>query len=460
MDITTNPHDEDIPSPASIPSLKIDPVATDNAVDSGVTRRGQAPQHWRRILTAAMMVTALVGGGVGFGVSQMISSPMAPPFLTHASTTFPSSVNPGSGFGGLGNGSVNPGGSLGSGGGSQAPTSNGTSGPSNAASIAQGVDPGLVDINTNLSYQSAQAAGTGMVLTSGGEVLTNNHVIQGATSINVTDIGNGKTYQADVVGYDPTQDVAVLQLIGASGLSTAKLGDSSSVNNGAAVVGIGNGGGVGGTPSYAGGTITGLNQSITASDSGSGNSENLTGMLATNAGIEPGDSGGPLVNASGQVIGMDTAGSSSNGGFGVNFGGVATASQAFAIPINTAIGIAKEIEMGTTASIIHLGATAFLGVQVQSANASSGTGLGNGSGGTSTPGVVITGVVNGEPAANAGLVAGDTITSVNGTPVTNPTSLGQIMLSLRPSTNVPITYLTTGGTPETASVTLAAGPPQ
>ena len=182
--------------------------------------------------------------------------------------------------------------------------------------IANKVDPGLVDIVSTLGDQNAEAAGTGMVVTSSGEVLTNNHVIDGATSIKATDIGNGRTYTAKVVGYDKSDDVAVIQLQGASGLTTVSFGDSSQVAVGQSVVGLGNAGGKGGTPSVATGTVTALNQSITAGDEGSGSSENLTGMIETNANIQPGDSGGPLVNSAGQVIGIDTAASSSSGSSG------------------------------------------------------------------------------------------------------------------------------------------------
>src|SRR6478609_11427610 len=183
--------------------------------------------------------------------------------------------------------------------------------PLSASQIAQRVDPALVDIVSTLGNQGASAAGTGIVLTSNGEVLTNNHVIRGATSIKVTDVGNGRTYTAKVVGYDASKDVAVIQLQNASGLTIANLGDSSSVQNGDAVTALGNAGGKGGTPSVATGAVTALNQGITASDEGSGaNSEQLTGLIETNADIQPGDSGGALVNSYGQVIGMNTAASS------------------------------------------------------------------------------------------------------------------------------------------------------
>ena len=124
------------------------------------------------------------------------------------------------------------------------------------AQVEAKVDPGLVDVVTTLDYGEGEAAGTGIVLTSSGEILTNNHVVEGATSIEVTDIGNGKTYTATVVGYDVTSDVAVIKLQGASGLQTASLGDSSTVAVGESVVAIGNAGGAGGTPSAAPGTVT------------------------------------------------------------------------------------------------------------------------------------------------------------------------------------------------------------
>ena len=96
--------------------------------------------------------------------------------------------------------------------------------------IAAQTNPGLVDIYTTLGFQQARAAGTGMVVSSSGEVLTNNHVINGATSIRARDVGNGRTYQAKVVGYDHSHDIAVLQLQGASGLKTVTLGDSASAS--------------------------------------------------------------------------------------------------------------------------------------------------------------------------------------------------------------------------------------
>ena len=176
--------------------------------------------------------------------------------------------------------------------------------------IAAQVDPGLVDIVTTLGYQRAQAAGTGMVLSPSGEVLTNNHVIEGATSIKAVDVGNGRTYRATVAGYDRSHDVAVLKLHGASGLQTVATGNSAQVSPGEKVVAIGNAGGKGGTPSVVSGRIVALGATVTATDAAAGTSERLTGVIGHNAPIQPGDSGGPLVNLAAKVIGMNTAASS------------------------------------------------------------------------------------------------------------------------------------------------------
>jgi S1-C subfamily serine protease len=247
--------------------------------------------------------------------------------------------------------------------------------------IAAKVDPGLVDVVTTVGYQGGKAAGTGMVLTSTGEVLTNNHVIDGATSIKATDVGNGRTYTAKVVGYDKTHDVAVLQLQNASGLQTVTL-SSAAPQSGQKVVALGNALGKGGTPSVVSGRINGLGQSITASDQGAGDSEQLTGMIGHNAPIQPGDSGGALVNTEGEVIGMNTAASdSSSSGSPSQSSQTQAATQAFAIPITRASSIAGQIEAGTASSTVHIGATAFLGVETSPSGAGSFGGNFPGSGG-------------------------------------------------------------------------------
>jgi S1-C subfamily serine protease len=326
-------------------------------------------------------------------------------------------------------------------------------GPADAAKIAGGVNPKLVDIETTLSYANEEAFGTGMLLTSSGEVLTNNHVIEDASSINVTDVGNGRTYKAKVVGYDPTADLAVLQLEDASGLATVSLGSSSSVRKGEPVVGIGNAGGTGGTPSFAGGRVIALGQSITANDAADGTSEQLTGLMETNANIQPGDSGGPLVNASGKVIGIDTAASA-----GFSFGQAeSAATQAFSIPIDTALKVAGEITTGRSSPLVHIGPTGFLGVQFASQN---GGRRGFGQPPPSSSGAEIESVVSGSPASRAGLVAGDTIVSFAGRSVTSANTLMTTIASEKPGVTVSLGYNDFLGSEHTVTVQLASGPPQ
>jgi len=332
--------------------------------------------------------------------------------------------------------------------------------------IAARVDPGLVDVVSTDGDEQATSAGTGIVLTSNGEVLTNNHVVEGATAIKVTDIGNGKTYTAQVVGYDATQDVAVIQLENASGLTIASLGNSSSVQTGDSVVALGNAGGKGGTPSVAKGTVTALNQSITASDELSGASEQLTGLIEDNADIQPGDSGGSLVNSYGQVIGMDTAAStgySLQSPSGQGSTGSTSAEQAYAIPIDEALSIAKQIEAGTTSADVHIGATAFLGVEIGSASGGSGSGGygstgGFGGGQSSTSGVTIAGTLAGSPAANAGLAEGDEITALGGQSVSAAENISQALVKYHPGDSISVTWVDQTGQSHTSTLTLASGP--
>lgn len=318
------------------------------------------------------------------------------------------------------------------------------------AQVEAKVDPALVDVVSTIDYGQGEAAGTGIVLTSSGEILTNNHVVEGATSITVTDVGNGKTYRATVLGYDATADVAVLKLQGASGLTTASLGNSSAIAVGQSVVAIGNAGGAGGTPSAAAGTVTALGQSISAYDEMTNSAEQLANLVKTDAAIQAGDSGGPLVNMAGQVVGMDTAGASN---FQFQYGESQSTSgtSGYAIPINKAISITKQIEAGKSSASVHIGASAFLGVQVASTAASY-------SFGTTTSGATIVGVVSGSPAAAAGLSYGDTVTSVGGHAVTSSSSLRTIMDRFHPGQKVSVSWVDQYGGSHTADIELATGP--
>lgn len=402
----------------------------------------------RLALTTVGACAILVGAGaVGYAISDhsVSGSPAAATAPAQPSTgtggsggstggsggsTNPFGGGTGSGSNGFGYGSGGYGGFDPFGGNTQLPNTD-----SNAqATSTQQV--GVVDIDTVLQYQDAEAAGTGMVLTSNGEILTNNHVINGATSISVTVVSTGKKYTATVVGTDPTQDVAVLQLQNASGLATAKIGDSSGVKSGASVTAVGNAGGVGGTPSAAAGKIVALNQTITATDDDGSNPETLSGLFETDAGIEAGDSGGPLYNSNGQIIGMDTAAQTSRDGSTV---------VGYAIPIDTAEKFASEIEAGQSSSTVHIGLPAFLGVSID-------TQVQNSSG------AVIDTVLPNLPAQKAGMTAGDTITAINSTKVTNATSLQTALRQDKPGDSVSVTWVDSSGASHHATVTLVAGP--
>lgn len=332
---------------------------------------------------------------------------------------------------GLGNGNGNGAGN-GNGGGAQLPGSSG--GTSTSVTLANDKQKvGVVTIVSTLRYQNSQSAGTGMVLTSNGEVLTNNHVVNGATSIVVTIASTGKSYRADVVGTAPTKDVAVLQLRNASGLKTAKLADNSNdVKVGDSVVGVGNAGGTG-TLRASSGKVTGLEQTITASDDGSGtNAERLTGLIETDAPIISGDSGGPLYDSSGEVVGMDTAASANPG-----------QSQAYAIPIEDAVNLADQIESGKESSTIHIGLPAFLGVSISPTSA--------------VKGALVESLLDG-PAAQAGVQAGSVITKVGGTTITTGSALKTALGKYQPGDHVKISWTDADGTSHSATVTLATGP--
>ncbi|HWX09062.1 MAG TPA: trypsin-like peptidase domain-containing protein [Gaiellaceae bacterium] len=313
-----------------------------------------------------------------------------------------------------------------------------------ARGTATPIGTGVVVIDTNLAYQGGGAAGTGMVLTSSGEVLTNNHVISGATTIKVVIPKTGHSYGARVVGYDRTADIAVLQLRGASNLRTVST-SSAKLTVGATVTAFGNAGGTGNISS-ATGTVTGLGRSITASDE-TGGSEQLTGLIETNAGLQPGDSGGPLVDNRGQVVGVDTAAST---GFGFQD---VSARDAYAVPIAKALTIAHAISSGSASATVHIGATPFLGIEVGSVAAA-------GYGGQSVSGALIAGMVSGGPAASAGLVPGDVITAIDGHAVSSPAAISGLVLERKPGAKLRVAYVDQFGTSHATSVTLGSGPAQ
>jgi S1-C subfamily serine protease len=385
--------------------------------------------------------------GAGSSAPQLVPQ-LIPPGTVQPPATSGNGNNPNSGTNP--NNGTNPNSGSNSNGGAN--SDNGTTpAPAPQSAATSKLDVGVVDIDTRLGYQDARAAGTGMIITSSGEVLTNTHVISGATTIRVTVVSTGKSYDATVLGSDKTHDVALLKLKGASNLATVKLGDSAKVEQGDTVTAVGNAGGVGGIPSVSSGTVTGLNQSITVADEGGGDRGQLSGLIQTNASLEPGDSGGPLYNAAGEVIGMDTAADA-----GRRF--QSAGSESYAIAIDNAEAIVKDIQEQRGSSTVQIGPRGFLGVSVDDNNGSNGP-FGGGGGGTSeTAGAVVADVLDGTPAAKAGLQAGDVITAIDGKIVDSNSALTDRLHGFNPGDKVKVTWTDTSGQSHTTTITLADGP--
>ncbi len=309
-----------------------------------------------------------------------------------------------------------------------------------SAGAATSPSAGVVVIDTALGLNGAVAAGTGMVLTPSGEILTNNHVIAGATTISIVVPQTGRTYHARVLGYDIGGDTALLKLAGASGLRTVATGSSASLGARQPIRAVGNAGGSG-RLTVVSGRVTGTRRSITVVDD-SGLTRRMTGLIEIDAPLEPGDSGGPLLDAAGRVVGMDTAAD-----LGRRFVIETRSVDGYAIPIERALGVVRKIEAGAPSAAIHVGPTAFLGIQVSPTASAAG-------------GVAVAGVVAGSPADHAGLGRGDVITALGGAAVHSRQGIVALLLRRRPGSTVRLAWRDAGGAHRSASVVLATGPPQ
>ncbi|MDQ1546465.1 MAG: hypothetical protein QOH69_1369 [Actinomycetota bacterium] len=304
--------------------------------------------------------------------------------------------------------------------------------PATASTAAQQV--GVVTIDTVLAYDTSErAAGTGMILTSNGYILTNNHVVEGSTSITVTVESTGQKYTATVVGTDKTADVAVLKLTGASDLHSVTFASAEKVVAGQAVYSVGNAEGTGRLVTAVG-TVGAVNQSLTIGSDSADTAEHLSGLIQLNSDVVSGDSGGPLFDKSGKVIGMVTAASSGSA--------VVTG---YAINIAQVLKIADAIEAGSTSTDIVLGYPAFAGINIASTP-------------NATAGVPVASTFPGMPAATAGITTGDTITSVNGIAMSSATQLSAAIQAHKVGDTVTITWVTAAGVAQSAAVTLIAGP--
>ncbi len=329
--------------------------------------------------------------------------------------------------------------------------------PTDVQAVLAKVEPAVVAIDSQSGGSSGsgdfvEAAGTGMILTSNGEVLTNNHVVSGATTVTVTLFGQTKALPAHIVGTDPSVDVALVQIDHVSNLPTVTLGDSSQTQVGDSVLAIGNALALAGGPSVTEGIVSAENRTLSA-ENDSGQTENLTGLLQTDAAINPGNSGGPLVDSRAEVVGMNTAVASSSSG------NAPTQNIGFAITVNSVKPLLAQLRQGGTGGAGGSTATtvpansAYIGVTV----------------GPITPalqqqdhlvpstGALILSIQTDSPAEKAGLQVDDVIVSLNGSPITSPTDLHTAIHPLKPGDQVAL-GIYRGGTKMTVNVTLGVLP--
>ena len=401
------------PQPAAgyllAPPAPPQPVMTQPAPRGGAIGRGLVAA-----VTIAVIVATAGGIGIGWNVAQLITS----------RTTVQAPIQ-----------TVRP------------EAGGGSNGSLSTQAIAARVIPAVVDINTTIQTASASghAAGTGLILSSSGNVLTNNHVVEGAISVRVAIQGRSGAYTADVIGVDPADDLAVIHIENVSNLPMVTMADSASLRIGDKVLAIGNALGLGGVPRVTEGSITALNQTITASDNGA-NSEQLAGMIQSDAEISPGDSGGALVNLAGQVVGTITAGEATS--FRSD-----TSAVNYAIPSSTGVRVANLILSGQSGNGILIGPVGYLGVGVDTLDPQTAAQLGL----TVTSGALVRSVQAGSPAESAGITIGSVITAINGAAVDSSTALGKALHVFKPGDQVRVTWIDKGTT-RNATVTLTTGP--
>jgi len=308
--------------------------------------------------------------------------------------------------------------------------------PADVQEVLAKVLPAVVSIDTEIfqgqslfSGSFVEGAGTGMIITPGGEVLTNNHVIAGASSVTVTLYGQSVPHPARVIGTDPADDLALVQVEGVSDLPTVELGNSSEAEVGDEVLAIGNALALAGGPTVTEGIISAEGRQLSAVDPVTGAPEHLSGLIQTDAAINPGNSGGPLVDSSGQVIGINTAVASATSG------NAPAQDIGFAIAINTAKPIIPLLERGGTRPPVNHPSGGFMGVGVESVTSA----LAAADHLAVTYGALVVQVTPGGPAYKAGIEVGDVIIRVNSTPVNSASSLTAILEKLSPGTVASVT---------------------
>ncbi|MFH8837360.1 S1C family serine protease [Streptomyces sp. NPDC017868] len=369
----------------------------------------EAPRRRIGGLVAAVLVASLVAGGIGGGIGYWAAERGDNGF---SSTTVSSG---------------------------QAPASFKRD-PGTVAAVAAKALPSVVTIQAKSGGQDGEGGtGTGFVYDQEGHIVTNNHVVASAAdggTLSVT-FSDGKTYDAEVVGRAEGYDVAVLKLKDApKGLTPLPLGDSDKVAVGDSTIAIGAPFGLSNTVTT--GIISAKNRPVASGD-GSGGSNSYMSALQTDASINPGNSGGPLLDASGAVIGINSAIQSTSGGFGQSQAG--SIGLGFAIPVNQAKNVAQQLIKTGKPVYPVIGATVNMNDKGQGATIAT-----QGSGGTAP-------VTPDGPAAKAGLKAGDVITGFGDHPIDSGRTLISEIWTYKPGDSVKITYERDGKT-ATATVTL------
>ncbi|HEY6472402.1 MAG TPA: trypsin-like peptidase domain-containing protein [Acidimicrobiales bacterium] len=408
---STPPFGTDAPTnPFTYPTPPVDPTMPGGAPAAAPTEP-RTPGRFRAWLPVAV-VAALIGGGIGAAVTAIADN------------------NGGGGNAVIHESNATPGAAV-------------LSGNVTIPQLVDKVIPAVVSID--VKSNNAEDEGTGMIITSSGEVVTNNHVIElyseggGTGTITVTEYGQTKALPSTLIGYDQTKDVALLKINNASNLPTVTFGDSSKAVVGDSVVAIGNALGLSaGTPTVTQGIVSALGRTVTAGGIGT-QTETLQNMIQTDAAINSGNSGGPLIDTAGQVMAMNTAvaGTSSDGSSSQNIG--------FAIPVAQIESLLPQLQKGGQSG----NGGGYLGVDITTLTPA----LRQQYGFTPTSGAVVLSVVSGSPAAKAGLVQGDVIVNINGTAITSSEDLQKAIQNAKAGQSVSITYYV-GDSKRTTTATL------
>ncbi len=313
--------------------------------------------------------------------------------------------------------------------------------PLTTEQLASQVNPTVVTIAANFGPYGV--AGTGFVVDPDGLVLTNFHVIEEASDVTAVHQGNGLIYEASVLGYDKSRDLAVLRLATASDLPVASIGRSSDVTVGDPVTAIGNADGSG-VLKPAPGRIVALDRKVTAQSSMDGSRNELKGMIQIDADVRAGDSGGPLLDALGNVIGVDAAGVSEEAR-------QTQAPEAYAVPIDDAMAVVEQVRQGRSGGTVHVGPTPYLGIGVRDVPTFRSSGP--------SRGAYVASVQYDSPAERAGLVSGDVIVSFEGRPILSADELTAEMVGRRPGETIGFEWVTDQGLRQQRDVVLERGSP-